>query len=421
MLDNNEFFFAAAGWTCHCDACTKAFREYVQKRFGNDKVQETIRRRTRQTSNPNRRRPALLRMAPLAKPRLGRGERIVPRPPPQAKPEHHVLRQHAIRLRKRHARHRPAIRARRRRPQRIVRTEFPPDVGKDGPGKRRRRTAVRSGTTSARSPRADDYTGLRPPEAVGPAIAATLAHNARPWIVDGFDEGPTNPRSRELMSKLLAWQARHRGLFAGKPLAGRHDHLDRIAQRPSHAAHPATFAGAAIRRRSIVGLLDDALTSEQLQPFKVVTVETAECLPEKAAAALAGWVRSGGTLLMTPGNRLLRRNWPQTHRAVALEGLQLSGTPDKPTTVGAGQVPRRRAGSVRERGDSNHATLFVPEKRDSGVEVVAYRSGRIGAASCYPTRSQPWTDRTAFAENAYRNWAGCDAHTRFRRRANSVD
>jgi hypothetical protein len=22
MLDNNQFFFAAAGWTCHCDACT---------------------------------------------------------------------------------------------------------------------------------------------------------------------------------------------------------------------------------------------------------------------------------------------------------------------------------------------------------------------------------------------------------------
>jgi hypothetical protein len=36
MLDNNEFFFAAAGWTCHCDACTKAFREYLHKRFGDE-------------------------------------------------------------------------------------------------------------------------------------------------------------------------------------------------------------------------------------------------------------------------------------------------------------------------------------------------------------------------------------------------
>src|SRR3954454_17359543 len=36
MLANNEFFFAAAGWPCHCDACTKAFREYLHKRFGDE-------------------------------------------------------------------------------------------------------------------------------------------------------------------------------------------------------------------------------------------------------------------------------------------------------------------------------------------------------------------------------------------------
>ncbi len=34
LLDNNEFFYAAGGWTCHCAACTTAFREYVQQRFG---------------------------------------------------------------------------------------------------------------------------------------------------------------------------------------------------------------------------------------------------------------------------------------------------------------------------------------------------------------------------------------------------
>src|SRR6185295_4302851 len=63
----------------------------------------------------------------------------------------------------------------------------------------------------------DDYTGLLPPGAIGPAITATLAHNARPWIVDGFDEGPTNAESRKLMSKMLAWHATHQPLFAGEP------------------------------------------------------------------------------------------------------------------------------------------------------------------------------------------------------------
>ena len=33
MLDNNEFFFAAAGWTCHCENCQKGFRGYVRARF----------------------------------------------------------------------------------------------------------------------------------------------------------------------------------------------------------------------------------------------------------------------------------------------------------------------------------------------------------------------------------------------------
>src|SRR4051812_28389410 len=40
MLDNNEFFFAAGGWTCHCDACTKAFRKYVEARFGTKKTEK---------------------------------------------------------------------------------------------------------------------------------------------------------------------------------------------------------------------------------------------------------------------------------------------------------------------------------------------------------------------------------------------
>jgi hypothetical protein len=34
LLDNNEFYFAKAGWTCHCESCTRGFRDYVRKRFG---------------------------------------------------------------------------------------------------------------------------------------------------------------------------------------------------------------------------------------------------------------------------------------------------------------------------------------------------------------------------------------------------
>ena len=34
LLDNNEFFRAEAGWTCHCVACTKGFREYARQRLG---------------------------------------------------------------------------------------------------------------------------------------------------------------------------------------------------------------------------------------------------------------------------------------------------------------------------------------------------------------------------------------------------
>ena len=144
----------------------------------------------------------------------------------------------------------------------------------------------------------DDYTGLRPPEAIAPAIAVTLAHNARPWIVDGFDEGPTDAKSRKVMSKLLAWHAAHEKLFAGEPYSAVATIISTESRNVRHTPlippHLPTLQSAGV---SVIGLRDDELSPEKLRPFRVITVETAACLPTDSATALANWVREGGTLI----------------------------------------------------------------------------------------------------------------------------
>ena len=47
----------------------------------------------------------------------------------------------------------------------------------------------------------------------------------------------------------------------------------------------------------VAGLRDDNITLKKLRPFRVITIETAACLDESAARALAKWVRDGGVLI----------------------------------------------------------------------------------------------------------------------------
>ena len=146
----------------------------------------------------------------------------------------------------------------------------------------------------------DDYTGMLPADVVIPMIAATLAHNARPWIVDGFDEGPTDANSRNAMATLLLWHASHQKLFNNKLWSAVATIVSPVSRnvlhRPLIPPHVTALQAAGV---PVIALRDDSLSLEQLQPFRVITMETAACLNDKAAAALAEWVKDGGMLIVT--------------------------------------------------------------------------------------------------------------------------
>src|SRR4051812_13218231 len=277
-------------------------------------------------------------MAPLAQPRPGRDQRIVPRPPPRTKPQHDVLRQHSIRVRKRHARNRPAVRARRCRPQRIVRTELPPDVGKNGAGQspRRRPPALELHRHVRQARRLHRPQTARSDR---PRHRRTLAHNTRPCIADGFDEGPTNTQSRELMSKLLSWHATHQNLSQGEPYSAVATIISTESRNIRHSPlippHLPILQAVGV---SVVGLRDEELAPEKLRPFSVITIETADCLPPSAAKALSGWVRGGGTLVAAPDTGSYDEIGRRRAAGTLWKSLELDAPPTQDRPIGRGHV-----------------------------------------------------------------------------------
>ena len=216
MLDNNEFFFAKDGWTCHCDACTNAFRQYVHKRFGDEKAKQLFGTVPGKIYIPTDESPLYFEW-------LHWRNRVW------------AELNESFRAR---------LRATNPHIMLFANTQYAFDSGMLATDlqyehedvvlsescnlsseKMSEKLVLGHAVAAGRAlwnyigtfAKADDYTGLRPASVVGPAIAATLAHHAQPWIVDGFDEGPTDPQSRQLMATLLAWHAGHQSLFAGDP------------------------------------------------------------------------------------------------------------------------------------------------------------------------------------------------------------
>jgi hypothetical protein len=372
MLDNNEFFFAAAGWTCHCDACEKAFRQYVQKRFGNDKAEKLF----------------------------------------GAAPEHLEIpiAEGALYFEWLHWRNRiwadvnECFRARLRQQNPAImlfaNTQYGYDNGMLGTDQQYAREDVvlsESCDLNARQMSAkmvlgkavaegrplwnyigtfakpDDYTGLRLPELIGPAIAATLAHNARPWIVDGFDEGPTYRKSCEVMSKLLKWQANHKCLFAGKPFGTVAAVVSPESRNVLHTLlippHVPALQSAGI---PVIALRDDTLTADQLRPFKILTIETAGCLPTAAAAAIAEWVLGGGTLAAAPDVGFFDELGRKHTDSTLWKALHLHAAPGKKLTVGNGAVIAQDNTTFAGTTIDIAQPLSFLMKPNSGAEVVAY-------------------------------------------------
>ena len=218
LLDNNMFFFTKDGWTCHCAACTRAFREYARQRFGVERTRRLFGVAPDELEIPSQEGPAFALWLHWRN-RVWAG----------------INESFRARLR----RINPQVMLLANTQYGFVNGSLATDLQYE------REDAVVSESCGLSSWQMSEkmvlgqalaagrplwnyigtfvnpngYTGLKPPEVVGPLIAATIAHQARPWIVDGFDEGPTDPRSRKEMSVLLAWHNTHPELFTNAPWA----------------------------------------------------------------------------------------------------------------------------------------------------------------------------------------------------------
>lgn len=376
LLDNSEFFFAKDGWTCHCAACQQAFRDYVKKRFGVERTKRFFGVAPDRLEIPSDEGPLFALWlqwrnrvwAQVNESFRARLREIDPKIMVVANTQY--LYDNACLATDLQYAHEDAV--------------VSESVCLDSWQMSRKMMLGRAlaegrplwnyiGTFTE----ADTYTGIKPPEVISPLIIATIAHQARPWIVDGFDDGHTDPRARQAMSKLLAWHNTHPQFYRNTPWARAGVVLSLASRNVLHRALIPEDLGALLSAGiPTAALRDEDLTAEKLRPFHIVTVETAACLGETSAKALAKWVRGGGTLVAAPDAGrydVLGRKLPHS---VLLEALGLEAAPPKEIGVGRGKVvspavsPGQGAFSqtaVRlARADS---FLVIPA---SGVEVVPY-------------------------------------------------
>jgi len=220
----------------------------------------------------------------------------------------------------------------------------------------------------------DDLTGLKPAEVIAPLIAATLAHEARPWIVDGFDEGQTDARARREIAALLGWHATHPDLFANQPWTpvgvvfslGSRNILHRALIPP----HLAALLQAGV---PVAGLRDDNISFKELRPFRVVTVETAACLDEPVARAVARWVRDGGVVIAAGDVGCYDELGRKRSGSALWQALGLDAAPARETVVGRGKVLAPEPGAFAQEA-VNHTRADAFRFTDgSGIEVTPYR------------------------------------------------
>ena len=375
MLDNNQFFFAeGGGWTCHCDACTKRFREYVSRRFGVDGAKRCFGAEPNEITIPTDEGPL-----------------------------------HALWLQWRNrvwADVNESFRARLRQENPDIlffaNTQYAFDsavLATDEQYEREDVVLSESCNLSSRQmsekmvlghalaagrplwnyvgtfAKPEDYTGLQPAEVIGPMIASTLAHGARPWIVDGFDDGPTNPDARLEMSRLLSWHATHQELFAADRWSSVATIISPISRNSlKRSLIPPHVASLQSAGTPVIALRDNDATADALRAFQVVTVETAGCLSDATAAALAKWVRGGGTLIANRDVGFyddLGRKLPASN---LWHALGLDAAPEGETPNGRGVVVAPEAGDFAQAALKRTQAGSFQLAPDSGVEVVCYRA-----------------------------------------------
>lgn len=150
----------------------------------------------------------------------------------------------------------------------------------------------------------EDNTLLVPPDAVAMNVSTAYACGARPWVVYyGFAEKTAaNKPSLERMASVMAWHnsrklegeafAPYAPVLSLVSLNSRNYRLSKIV--PGHLTP--------LRRRGITSWIIEEKAVEQGIPAscRVLILEDVPCLSDRAAGAIADFVKAGGTLIASP-------------------------------------------------------------------------------------------------------------------------
>ena len=376
LLDNNQFFSAQAGWTCHCDACTKAFRDYVRRRCGVEKtrhlfgvapdellipseegplfalwlnwrnrvwadINETFRARLREV-NPN--------IVLFSNTQYGFDSAMLGTDSQYERED--VVVSESVGL------------SSRRMSEKMVLGHA---VAAGRPLWNYIGTFLKD----------DDYTGIKPAGVIGPLIAATLAHGARPWIVDGFDSGATDASARKEMSRLLGWHAAHEEFFTSERWAGVGMIVSPNSRNLLHRALiPPHLTALQSAGTPVIGLRDDEISAKSLRPFRAITLETAACLNDDAASALAKWVREGGMLVAARDAGTFDELGRKRLKSSLWQALGLDAAPDREISVGQGKVISPEPAAFAETAVRLTQPVSFRIAPDSGTEVVSYHGAK---------------------------------------------
>ena len=397
MLDNNGFGHTEKGWTCYCDYCQQGFRKYALARCGADWISSQLQTTPQDLRIPTSPGPHFALWAhwrnrvwaeinELFRPRL---RMINPQILFFGNTQYDLpVNTQAASLQFRH--------------EDILFSE----THEVDPWYISQKMVLGQGLaaglplwdymgTFAEAPQGVVLDKLRPPELLRRTIPASLAHGARPWIVQlGFEDPESRPSMRE-MGRYLSWFVSHPDLFVGSlntPVAAlislrARDVLARVgncvgqgvvgcypelpAQQPLTPPHILALLRAGV---PVVALPEFRLSSATLRPFRIFTLESGAVMTKNEADVIAGWVRAGGLLITVPDAGGYDELGRKLDRPLLLETLGLHPNTAGPQKFGKGRVlvadPVRFTDAVLAAVKSSGIPFTLP----AGIEVVCYQS-----------------------------------------------
>jgi hypothetical protein len=190
----------------------------------------------------------------------------------------------------------------------------------------------------------EDYERLVSPEKMATNISTAYACGVRPWIVSrGFYERPAgNEASLGRMASIMAWHNdRERSLADLEPYApvlslvslnSRNYRFSKVV--PDHLTP--------LRRQGVCSWIIEERAIEEGVPesCRVLLIEDAPCLSDRAVRAIADFIKSGGKVIASPNAAWYDELGRLRPRSAFWEALGLKEPPSRSEKIGRGEIIR---------------------------------------------------------------------------------